>query len=309
MGNARVKLSNFWPDGYPGHTDSYGRDLGKAFLRSLFEKNSNSRNTNIVSHFPKVTSFSILADSKKKISALLNRDQLTTSRKLHGHTIHDYEIDKKELNVWYTSENLRPPLGEQFDLFLSHDLDGYDGRNIYLPIWATRLGVNVHESSELQTTLAFRRNTTLKSKSGICAVISNPEPIRMAFLNELQRYFKVDIYGAFGLPLTDKAKVLSRYKINICFENDEYPGYVTEKPFEAWSNECVPVWRGLDSGAYINDEAIVNVTNLGFQESIKRIESILKSDDEYLRISGLPILRKEYDFNKLETKVNQLFYS
>jgi hypothetical protein len=143
-------------------------------------------------------------------------------------------------------------------------------------------------------------------KKGICVVISNPEPIRMAFIDELRKNFEVDVYGAFGLPIRDKAEVLRNYKINVCFENDEYPGYVTEKPFEAWLNECIPVWRGLDAAGYLNQESIINVTELGFHASITKIGMILEHDDEYLRVSGLPILKKGYAFQDLENKINTI---
>ena len=305
---AKVSLNDFWLDGCVGHTDSLGRDLGKLFLKCLFEKETRSKfhEISVMSHFYEHGTFSIYRNLIKRVPDYLGKDPLSKRKKLHGHLHRNYALDKNHLNVWYTPENLRPPLDEPFNIFLSHDLDDYDGRNIYLPIWATRLGLNIQESNTFQDSLISKRSTTVSGKKGICAIISNPEPIRMAFLNELKKYFAVDIYGAFGLPVTDKANILKNYKVNICFENDEYPGYVTEKPFEAWLGGCIPVWRGLDSGGYINDQAIVDVTHLGFRESISRIKSIMNSNEEYVRISGLPILKKKYDYQKLIYMVENL---
>ena len=40
--------------------------------------------------------------------------------------------------------------------------------------------------------------------------------------------------------------VARNYRYFLCFENDLYPGYVTEKPIEAWASGSVPLWRGID---------------------------------------------------------------
>jgi hypothetical protein len=282
MHKTSVELRNFWPDGYTGHTDSSGRDLGKEFLKSLFLTDATSQyaDVNVHSHFYRTRNLVKIRKVVSKIEQVIRRDKLVKYKKLHGHLTDNHDLKINSLNIWYTSENIRPPLNQAFDMFLSHDIDIYDGRNTYLPIWATRLGSDIAEAMRAQIHLSTRRNTKIEGKRGICAVISNPEPIRMAFLDELRKHFAVDVYGAFGLPIRDKAEVLSNYKINVCFENDEYPGYVTEKPFEAWINECIPVWRGLDSAGYINQESIINVTELGFQASIAKIGEILENDDE-----------------------------
>jgi hypothetical protein len=259
------------------------------------------------SHFTQIPH--LRARSKRVISRLgasLSKDKIEKSLRLYGHDLNKHQLNKTNLNVWYTPENFRPPLQESFDIFLSHDLDCYDGRNLYLPIWATRLGVTVKNSILEQEKLLLMRNTVTNERKGVCAVISNPEPIRMAFLKELQKHTPVDIYGAFATPLKDKKTVMSQYRINICFENDEFPGYVTEKSIEAWKYGCIPVWRGLDSGGYLNNSALVNVTNLGFQESIKQIIAILNNADQFEEISSRPILTKPYDFFNLRNKILEL---
>lgn len=303
------ELIDFWPDGYIGHTDSKGLDIGKEFLRNLFmiESSFPIKKVKIFSHFQKPNKNSIVRRVVSHIFLILKSDKISKQKKLHGHQGNRFDLEPSALNIWYTSENIRPPLSENFNIFLSHDLDDYMGKNIYLPIWATRLGSNIEESVKAQDNFLNRRITTVNEKSDICAVISNPEPIRLAFLTELQRHVKVDIYGAFGLPLSDKNSVLSRYKVNICFENDEFPGYVTEKPFESWMNGCIPVWRGIDSGSYLNEEAIINVTKLGFRHSIEQIIHIVNNNSEYLRISSQPILNRGYDFLILQDKIRSQF--
>lgn len=304
--DAGVELIDFWPDGYIGHTDSNGLDIGKHFLINLLSNIGNKEGSaiRVYSHFNKIEKFEHARKFLRTLKNVIERDSLKRRTKLHGHDLKKQKLVKNSVNIWYTSENLRPPLNEEYNLFLSHDLDPYDGRNVYLPIWATRLGSDILTIDSVQKTLISHRNPTGLGRKGICAVISNPEPIRMAFIKEAQKYFEVDVYGAFGIPLQDKAKVLQEYKLNICFENDEFPGYVTEKPFEAWINGCIPVWRGLDSGAYINEDAIINVTKDGFSKSFERIQSILNDSSEFNRMSSLPILRKKYDYEDLRIRIS-----
>ena len=207
MNKTNVRLRNFWPDGYTGHTDSLGRDIGKEFLESLFlrQKEHEPITVNVQSHFSESQRFFKIRTTINRLLEFSTKNKLSKSKRLHGHLSQEYVFKGNEINVWYTSENLRPPLDKPFDLYLSHDLDPYDDRNIYLPIWVTRLGRNVSEAVESLQTFSSHRTTKLSGKKQICAVISNPEPIRMAFLKQLQRNFAVDVYGAFGLPIIDKS--------------------------------------------------------------------------------------------------------
>lgn len=41
-----------------------------------------------------------------------------------------------------------------------------------------------------------------------------------------------------------KRKWLENYKFNICFENSSYPGYLTEKLFDAYNAGCIPIYWG-----------------------------------------------------------------
>lgn len=304
-----IELIDFWPDGYIGHTDANGVDVGKNFLISLMSNYTSTRGRviRIYSHFNKLDRFVWIRKFLERLIITIERDALKRRIRLHGHDLKQRNLSHTSVNIWYTSENLRPPLNEEYDLFLSHDMDSYDGRNVYLPIWATRLGSNLLTSEAAQDLLMTERNLSGTRRKGVCAVISNPEPIRMAFIREAKKHFDVDVYGAFGLPMQDKSSVLQDYKFNICFENDEFPGYVTEKPFEAWINGCIPVWRGIDSGAYLNQDAIINVTKNGFSSSIERIHSILNDDSEYTRLSRLPILRKKYDYEYLQSRIKSKF--
>jgi hypothetical protein len=300
-----VKLFDFWPDDHVGHINSDGIDIGKKFLTNLgLElKEFSYSNINVYSHFLKNTYARRMKRAVQKIVKRKLSNKINKRKILHGYQTQFPKLDSRDLNIWYTPENLRPPLDQNFDIFLSHDLDKYDGRNIYLPIWATRFGASIDLAVQEQKKFLINRKPPERGRNGICAVISNPELIRMSFINELRKSCPVDIYGALGQSINDKEEVLLRYKFNICFENDDFPGYVTEKPFEAWESGCIPIWWGNDKGNYLNSKSIIDVSALGFGRAIEAILAVLNSDEKYHAYYGQPLLNHEFDFANLKNEI------
>nr|WP_272916661.1 glycosyltransferase family 10 [Helicobacter saguini] len=64
----------------------------------------------------------------------------------------------------------------------------------------------------------------------------------------LNEYKKVDSGGKhannIGFAIKNKIEWLKDYKFNLCFENSSYPGYLTEKLFDAFAAGCVPIYWG-----------------------------------------------------------------
>ena len=128
----------------------------------------------------------------------------------------------------------------------------------------------------------------------------------MAFLRELQRVFPVDIYGALGSPVDDKFQILSKYKFNVCFENVESPGYITEKPIESWIGGCIPIWKGIDPIQSLNQNSIINVTRDGFAKTIETIETLMNDEDQFNSKWRQPILLNPYNFDEFQQNLLKL---
>jgi len=304
----KAELIDLWPENSVGHIDSEGNDIGRNFLFNLGNRigDTESSTVSVYSHFQEYSNFQrmnrrIVRVLSKKFLSNLDRRKI-----LHGYSTDYKTLNPNHINIWYTPENIRPPLNRDFDIFLSHDTDDYDGRNLYLPIWATRLGSTLESASKRQNEFSSIRNPYMSERKNICAVISNPEPIRMAFIKEITKYFPVDIYGALGMPIRDKQEILSDYKFNICFENDQFPGYVTEKPLEAWESGCIPIWWGNDIENYLNPEALINVSKIGFRNAIDVISASLESNEKFLSIYNNSILKKQFNYFNLENSIYQL---
>ncbi|MDO3627493.1 glycosyltransferase family 10 [Mucilaginibacter sp. BT774] len=109
---------------------------------------------------------------------------------------------------------------------------------------------------------------------------SHPVPYREEFFQQLSRYKKVDAPGKSmnNMPGIDarysggiwerKKLFLSSYKFTIAFENYVYPGYQTEKLYDAMQADSLPVYCGdpligdiFDTRSFINSADYLNVND------------------------------------------------
>ena len=194
--------------------------------------------------------------------------------------------EKAERNVWFTGENIRPPRPDTgWDLTLSFESDQWPG-NCYLPLWllgtdAFGGGSSGFIGNPVRTSVLTngRPNEPLEvHRRFACAFIRNPEPTRLTVIDALRTIGPVDVYGPItGNPVPSKAETAKNYKFMVCMENDLYPGYVTEKPIEAWASGCIPLWWGLDRDGNLNPDSMVNLASYrgleGFLDQVAALES------------------------------------
>jgi hypothetical protein len=216
--------------------------------------------------------------------------------------------------IWFTGENVRPPM-EDFEHFFSFDVDDLFGVNTYLPL--IYLGVNwFHTTPKAPSpevdrmgifpTLDFldsRRTDTENQRKGFaCAFIGNPEPIRMRTVEKLQTIGQVDVFGpSVGRPVKNKVDIARNYKFMMCFENDIYPGYVTEKPLDAWTSGCIPIWRGIDSASILNADSIINADNFSnLQNLISHVGDVHSSKSEFSRMQQEVLVTKNFSIEKIK---------
>lgn len=211
---------------------------------------------------------------------------------------------KREKTIFYTGENIRPDF-TKCAFSLSFDVDSWDSRNYYLPFWMSRIlwpGFNYLQMRKMHThgnetpipinELIYPRNIDFE-KSKFCAFFAgNPEVNRINLMRKINSYKTVSGYGLlFGNPFFDeKKKVLKDYKFTLCAENDYYPGYVTEKLFDAYSSGTVPIYfGGIPEGSPINKKAFINF-NGNTDTLLQQIFALDNSDTLYNRIYREPLL-------------------
>jgi len=218
----------------------------------------------------------------------------------------DYGVGEQgpaKRHVWYTGENLRPPEG--WDVTLSFDVDSFGGSNFYLPHWAIRTGdLGFRDEMDAMSvgseTFSRPRRVEAVPEKFACVVASNPHPIRQVLVSALSQVGPVDGFGrAYNRPIESKARAIKDYKFCITPENDLYPGYVTEKPFEAWLAGTVPVWWGDDSLGFLDMNAVLNLHGQSLDDLLIQLTSLHESESAWAQFASHRLLTKTYDYSAL----------
>ena len=208
--------------------------------------------------------------------------------------------------IWLTGENLRPPLMENYDAFLSYDQDSFSGRNAYLPIWyfdidffgrgvQNRTGINISIDQ-----LTSSRGIQELRKNFAVSFIGNPHPIRMQAARAFHEFKNVELYGsAVNRPVVTKIEIASNFIFSFCFENDLYPGYVTEKIIEAFACGNIPLYWGLFGGnSVFNKKSYLNLSDFETLHHYRDYVLNLK-DSELLSIANEPLLIRKPDLSQI----------
>ena len=206
--------------------------------------------------------------------------------------------------VFYTGENVEPPLG-YCDYSFSFDyLD--DVRNYRLPHYLLYDGYyELARTKVIEESMVNRKFCNFVASNGNCNE-------RNSFVQELSKYKKVDSGGRFmnniGYAVPDKRKFQSEYKFSVAFENNAYrpqhPGYTTEKIMEPMTVNSIPIyWGNPLINKEFNQKSFVNFYD--FNDINKMIEYIIeldKDDNKYLEMLNQPWFTGNSipDNNKLE---------
>jgi hypothetical protein len=219
---------------------------------------------------------------------------------------------KGKYSIFFTGENERPPYGD-WDCYLSFDLNSYGGRNAYLPLWwitssdliqptvSPYLGRPITIDQMLKPRLA-----DCKSRKKFCvAFIGKAYPFRMQAIAALSAIGKVDVYGGIARNSNQKAalakfETAQKYKFVFAFENDLFPGYVTEKAPEAWATGAIPLYWGSDPAGYLNQNAIINLANYqNLEDFTMRVSEVNENAQLWERIANQPILVKRPNLDEV----------
>lgn len=203
-------------------------------------------------------------------------------------TFHRYKC----IRIFYTGENIRPDFNE-CDYALSYEHTDNE-RNLRLPLY-----VLYNDYSEL----IHRKvpEDLLKQKTKFCCfIVSNPDnPLRNEFFHRLSLYKTVDSGGRYlnnvGGPVEDKIQFMKDYKFVISFENESYPGYVTEKVYEPKLVDALPIYWGdpLISKEF-NAESFINFHDFKSMDAvIERIIELDQNDSLYMEYAKAPFFRED----------------
>jgi hypothetical protein len=162
-------------------------------------------------------------------------------------------------------------------------------------------------ANQNQINLTNYRDADKIRRRNFAVVASNPEQIRTYFISKLKQFEDVEIFGKLGKEIQNKDLTLRNFNFNLCFENDLYPGYVTEKAVEAYISGCIPIWRGLDGGEFFNKNAMIDVTNLDIESAINKVIEISRDRRAMQEMRNEPLLAKTISIDKVISNLQKRY--
>ncbi|QEF35142.1 fucosyltransferase [Helicobacter pylori] len=247
-----------------------------------------------------------LHQNPNKPSDLVFSNPLGAARKILS-----YQNTKR---VFYTGENEVPNFN-LFDYAIGFDELDFNNRYLRMPLYYDRLHHKAESVNDTTAPYKIKDNSlyALKKPSHhfkenhphLCAVVndesdplkrgfasfvaSNPNaPIRNAFYDALNSIEPVtgggSVKNTLGYNVKNKSEFLSQYKFNLCFENTQNYGYVTEKIIDAYFSHTIPIYWGSPSVAQdFNPKSFVNVCDFkNFDEAIDYVRYLHTHPNAYL---------------------------
>lgn len=173
-----------------------------------------------------------------------------------GHKHFDYDCTK----IFFTGENIRIDWN-LYDYGMGFDYMDFGEQYLRVPLFCLY-------------NYDFKARTLGEQKRFCAYIVRHSGAIRWRqkgglrdrFFDKLSAYKRVDSGGGWrnniGGAVENKHSWLQNYKFNICFENSSYPGYLTEKLFDAYNAGCIPIYWG-DTSLRIGIESAQNINRGG----------------------------------------------
>lgn len=164
------------------------------------------------------------------------------------------------LKIFFTGENV-----ENFPSYRDHMIGQADlsvgfekidhPRYLRFPLWILYIIQPEWGLEEIRAHLDKKFNRRVpEARKGFCCLVASHDRngIRLKMMKETEPFGKVDSAGRIHnntqvlktLYNDIKTTFLNHYMLNICPENSNTPGYVTEKLFQSLECGCVPLYWG-----------------------------------------------------------------
>ncbi|PHQ28657.1 glycosyltransferase family 10 domain-containing protein [Leeuwenhoekiella nanhaiensis] len=199
----------------------------------------------------------------------------------------------KCLRIFFTSENRKTNFLET-DYSISFEFRR-NKRQYRLPYFATRI-LESNLLGQLKSP-GFEESLRLYDSRKFCAmVVSNPRSYeRINFFKKLNCLLTVDSGGRYlntiGGPILNKIDFIKNYRFVLSFENERFPGYLTEKIVDAFLSNSIPIYWGdpLVSKVF-NPKRFIDRSEFESDEDcIREIIKVNSDPHRYAKILSEPI--------------------
>lgn len=229
------------------------------------------------------------------------------------HTPNQQPSGSGRFRIFFTGENERPPEG-RWDAYLTFDMHAYGGRNAYLPLWWITSSdilvptVSPYLGREIRLdNMLLPRTPDYDSRKKFCvAFIGKAYPFRMHSLTALSQVGEIDVFGGIArntkkTSASEKYEISQEYRFVYSFENDLFPGYVTEKAPEAWATGAVPLYWGSDPKGFLNPKSMINCADYPTLEAfIEKVKEVNSSKLLWESYASEPFLLKKPDLTEVK---------
>jgi len=229
------------------------------------------------------------------------------------HSCMGYEVLKYSgIRIYVCGECVSPNFNTS-DYALAFDRMSFGDRNHWFPlIKLYRDAYKVLQNPRPQADLV------IKNKSDFCAYVmsntKNSSDERVQIFDLLNAYKTVNSGGRWrnnvGGPVPSKLEFQTKHKFVIAFENNSYPGYLSEKFAEAAQAGAIPIyWGDPEIGNYFNSNAFINCHDYSsLDASVARVIEIDQDDTLYRAMLDEPWFPSNIEPDILSTKSIQSFF-
>lgn len=215
-------------------------------------------------------------------------------------TYHYRYLKYKGVRILVTNEN-HPADLNQFDYCLTHDIKQND-RKLYFPYYRYRMLRDRGSAfAALQSRPPLTEADLLAQKRKFCAFVCRNGACRKrnSFVKRLSKHRQVDCGGPFmnnlGYCVKDKVEFQQDYLFSIAYENEAYPGYLTEKIMDAFLARSIPIYWGDPLVVeHFNPEAFVHARD--FRNDAELADYLLRLAEDtprLVRMLNAPVFRNE----------------
>ena len=248
-----------------------------------------------------------------------------------------FDWNKSDIKIFFTGENLQKHFPEYSDSALSNakinlslgfEYLSNNPKYLRFPLWILFTHDPEYREKEIIEATQKLSHPIIRKRSQFASHISSWDGtgIRREICEALTKIEKVDCAGKFmhnddslRLKYNDnKITYLKNYKFNICPENSDSNGYVTEKIFQSIQAGCIPVYWGSENNPepdILNQEAIIFWEKGGENEKvISLIAELNQSSSKLNDFISQPRLTKNAPeliitmFDNLEKKLKDVIH-
>lgn len=200
------------------------------------------------------------------------------------------------VKILFIGENIIPDFN-LYDYAMGFHYIDFEDRYLRYPLYAL-YNQSLDKALKKHT---FSDEYYLSKKKFCNFVISNPYAAgeRDAMIDELNKYMTVDSGGRYrnnvGGPVKDKVEFARQYKFSMTFENSQMSGYTTEKIFEGFAADTIPIyWGSKRVGEEFNKDSFINSNDFdSFEEVVEYVKKVNEDDELFLKMIKAPMVTED----------------